>query len=274
MLISIDTEFDRRHTYRPILSIVQIKEEGKQPVIYDVKRTGNGDKDVNNNIQCCGDIKSSEEDLKYLVDLLSNKDNIKIIHASSQDIEAIYSHFKFVIKNVFDTQIGAKYLGFGYEIGYAKAVELFCDKEIVKEKRLQNSHWLKRPLTKEQIFYAKQDVEFLEHIYNKMNLLFKDKPEEYEKFCNECNNLVSEKKYKFNPYYVWQKNKHKIKFTKNYELIKKLFFEREKQASYHNLSREFVWKLKDLVMFAETKDKMFLQSINFRVPQDVFLRYI
>ena len=45
MLLSIDTEFERRHTYRPILSIVQIKEEGKDAVIYDVLK--NRDKNEN-----------------------------------------------------------------------------------------------------------------------------------------------------------------------------------------------------------------------------------
>ena len=78
MLLSIDTEFERRHTYRPILSIVQIKEEGKDAVIYDVLKKR--DKNENKRYYEQADIKTSVEDIQYLQYLLSNDNNIKIIH--------------------------------------------------------------------------------------------------------------------------------------------------------------------------------------------------
>lgn len=248
MLISIDTEFERRRTYRPVLSIVQVKEEGKDAVIYDVRADKNKTDNKTNDIE---DIRCSEYALQHLVDILSNDDNIKIIHACKQDMEAIYSHFHIVMKNVFDTQIAGKYLGFGNEIGYAKLVNLVCHKEIVKEKRLQHSNWLKRPLTNEQIVYAKQDVEFLQQIYNEMIAMFNKNQTAYQQFQQECKELEDEKYYKFNPELVWQKYKRKIGYTKNYYLIKKLFFEREKKAYQRNLPREFVWKFDDLVRYAE-----------------------
>ena len=110
MLISIDTEFERRRTYRPVLSIVQVKEEGEDAVIYDVREEKNND----NNIDGTVDIKTSNGDLQHLKNILSEENNVKIIHSCRQDMEAIYSHFHFVMKNVFDTQIAAKYLGFGW----------------------------------------------------------------------------------------------------------------------------------------------------------------
>ena len=252
MLLSIDTEFERRHTYRPILSIVQIKEEGKDAVIYDVLK--NRDKKENIRYDERTDIKTSVEDIQYLKYLLSNDDNIKIIHACKQDMEAIYYRFNIVMKNIFDTQVAGKYLGFGNEIGYAKLVNLVCHKDIVKEKRLQHSNWLKRPLTGEQIVYAKQDVEFLQPIYNELITMFNDDQTAYQQFQQECKKLEDEKYYKFNPALVWQRYKHKIGYTKNYSLIKQLFFEREKQAYRRNLPREFVCKFEDLVRFAKKND--------------------
>ena len=168
MVIALDTEFQRTHTYRPILSIVQIKKEGEEPLIYDVLD------------------KKDNKDIKELISLLSDNEIVKIIHASKQDIEAIYSRFNIVIKNIFDTQIGAKCLGYGNEIGYKNAVKLFLGKEIIKEKTLQNSKWLKRPLTKDQIIYAKQDVEYLHEIYKKMMEYFKNDKNKYEQFITAC----------------------------------------------------------------------------------------
>ena len=249
MVIALDTEFQRTHTYRPILSIVQIKKEGEEPLIYDVLD------------------KKDNKDIEELISLLSNDEIVKIIHASKQDIEAIYSRFHIVIKNIFDTQIGAKCLGYGNEIGYKNAVKLFLGKEIIKEKTLQNSKWLKRPLTKDQIIYAKQDVEYLHEIYKKMMEYFKNDKNKYEQFITACKSIENDKNYKFNPYYIWQKNKHKIGFSMYYNEIKRLFIEREKLAFKYNLPREFVWKMKDLILFAETKDKIFLNSVHNKVDK-------
>ena len=253
MVIALDTEFQRTHTYRPILSIVQIKKEIEEPHIYDVLDKKNK--------------KDNNADIEELISLLGDNSIVKIIHASKQDIEAIYSRFHIVIKNIFDTQIGAKYLGYGNEIGYKNAVKLFVGKDIIKEKTLQNSKWLKRPLTKEQIIYAKQDVEYLHEIYKKMIAYFKNDKNKYEQFITECKSIENDKNYKFNPYYIWQKNKHKIGFSIYYNEIKRLFIEREKLAFKYNLPREFVWKMNDLMLFAKTKDTNLLNSIHRKVDK-------
>ena len=193
MLISIDTEFERRNTYRPILSIVQVKEEGNKAVIYDVRRNKLPYIEMVNYSNEY--IKTSNDDIEYLKNILSDKNNIKIIHASRQDIEAVYCCLKIIMKNVFDTQIAAKCLGFGNELGYTKLVQIVCGKEITKEKRLQHSNWLKRPLSIEQIFYAKQDVEYLEQIYFKLNEMFKNDKQSFEKFKQECKEIEDEKYY-------------------------------------------------------------------------------
>ena len=52
-----------------------------------------------------------------------------------------------------------------------------------------------------------------------------------------------------------------------YNEIKRLFIEREKLAFKYNLPREFVWKMKDLILFAETKDKIFLNSVHKKVDK-------
>ena len=250
-IIAIDTEFERKRTYRPILSIVQIKVEKEEVKIYDVFKVDN-------------------EKLVDLIELLSNDDNIKIIHSARQDIEAIYYRFHIAIKNVFDTQIAEKCLYGKNEIGYAELVKKYCNVNIVKEKKLQNSNWLKRPLTEQQIVYAKQDVEYLYDVYIKMNSIFQDKKEYYDKFKSECAILENEDTYCFNPQHFWQKIKHKFGYIKNYKLCYDLFILREKLAFSLNLPREFVIKTHDLFNFSETGNIEFLKT-HHRVDKNKFI---
>lgn len=251
-IIALDTEFERYNTYRPVLSLVQVKEDNSDAIIYDVLN------------------KQNKIDLSYLQSLLRDKSIVKIIHSCRQDMEAIYCQFGITMKNIFDTQIAYKILHKENEIGYASLVKHYCNIEIMKEKRLQKSHWLKRPLTQEQIFYAKQDVEYLHNIYDKMIIEFQEKPELYKQFQVECKFYENENLYKFNPEFVWQKFKHKIKWTSHFGLIRELFFLREKIANSVNLPREFVLKFTNLVFFAETKDIKYLQT-HKKVDKSVFI---
>ncbi len=253
-IIAIDTEFNRTHTYRPILSIIQIKINDEEPIIYDVYGKKN-------------------ENLKDLIEILSDKNAIKIIHSAHNDIEAIFCRFNIIINNVFDTQIGYKIIkNDKSEISYSSLVEYFCEKKIIKNKLLQKSNWLKRPLTNEQIIYAKQDVIYLHDIYNKMMSFFKENKEKYAQFSNECLLLENKEKYEFNPIKVWQKIKHKYINDIDYKLIEKLIFSREILAYKANIPREFAIKTKYLIDFAKTGDKeILLNNIHRKIDSNTFI---
>ena len=68
-------------------------------------------------------------------------------------------HFKISVRNIFDTQIAALFLGYNDAPGYEKLVNHYLDKQINKD--MQYSDWLERPLSKKQLEYALADVEFL-----------------------------------------------------------------------------------------------------------------
>ena len=250
-VVAIDTEFERRHTYRPILSIIQIKEENKDPVIYDV-------------------YKQKNENLKKLLEILSNDDIVKVIHAARQDIEAIFYRFHLSIRNVFDTQIGFKIIKHENEIGYLKLVEEMCGKSITKEKALQKSNWLKRPLSENQILYAKQDVLYLHEVYYKMMNFFLDYADKYNEFKNECLYLEDKRNYAFNPMHIWQKIKCNFVNNVNYKLIKELIISREKLAYKANVPREFAIKTEYLINFAKTGDISMLKT-HKKVNKQVFI---
>ena len=255
-IVAIDTEFERRHTYRPILSIVQICKPQEQPKVYDVFKTPN-------------------EKIAELIEVLSNNNIVKIIHSAKQDIEAIYYRFRgLAIKNVFDTQLANHVLTGENEIGYGELVKKYCNIDIVKEKKLQKSNWLKRPLTNEQIFYAKQDVKYLVDIYNKMLTKFKESSNKYAIFEKESIKLVDENRYKYSPNKYWFKIKQNIsKKDKNYLLIKSLFILREKLAFKFNLPREKVITNNDLRHFAITKDLSTLKT-NRKIDKSCFIQLV
>ncbi|MBQ7536587.1 MAG: hypothetical protein IJT14_00520 [Rickettsiales bacterium] len=252
-VIALDTEFDRRTTYRPTLSIVQVKcGAQEEPKIYDV--LGHSD------------------DLNELMELLRDDEIVKVIHAARQDFECIYCQFGITMHNVFDTQIAAKHLGFGDEIGYAQMVKEFCDKKIVKEHKLQVSDWLKRPLTQKQIFYAKQDVEYLHLAYERMQEHFLTDSKLYEDFLKECQAMENDSLYRFNPLTVWEKMHNKFRIVVDQSFARDLFITREREANIHNLPREFVLTNKDLILFANTKNKNILQKLHKKVSAKPFLQ--
>lgn len=254
-VVAIDTEFERRKTYRPILSIVQLKKNNDETIIYDVYRHKN-------------------KDLTDLIEILRNNNVVKIIHSARQDVEAIFYRFNIAMKNIFDTQLAYKYLKFNQkknaEIGYSTLVKEFCNIDINKSKTLQKSNWLKRPLTEQQLKYAKLDVEYLYEIYLKMNNLFDKTGNDYKQFMAECRILENESNYTFNPKLFWHKISHKFRNYPNYHFIQKLFLLREKLAFKANIPREFVISHSDLINFAQTGNIQDLKT-HFRIDKKPFL---
>ncbi len=143
-LIAIDTEFVRRDTYYPILSIIQIA--------------------FNNNfyiIDCLSGI-----DISDLLEILANDQLIKIIHSSSQDLQ-ILNHISnssiAITHGVEDTQIMANFAGLGFNIGYSNLIAKTLNHVIDKKQQL--SDWKRRPLNQKQIDYAFLDVKYLEEVH-------------------------------------------------------------------------------------------------------------
>ncbi len=244
-IIAFDTEFERRRTYLPILSIIQIKENNKI-IIADCFKDENS------------------ELLKRIKELLENESAIKIIHSASQDMEAIYWYFKIIPKNIFDTQIAAKYLfknEASSQMGYNTLLKKILNIEINKD--LQKSNWLKRPLSEEQIKYAKEDVEYLIEVFNyfKLNLSL----EEMKQIFEESKKLTDVNLYAFSPDNFWNKNKYyKLKLPlENIDKLKKLMNWREKKAFYKNLPRQFIIPNQILVAIVSGRIEEYENSRSF-----------
>ena len=141
LAVGIDTEFMRRSSYWPILSLIQISD---------------------GNITALVDMISTNIDFTILNDLFENPSLTKLFHSGEQDLEILWSNGA-IVNNIFDTQIASMFSGYKAQIAYSELVELSLGKHINKNQ--QNSNWIARPLKKSQILYAAQDVEFLPKLH-------------------------------------------------------------------------------------------------------------
>jgi len=215
-----DTEFERRSTYKAIISIV---------VIFDGKNIGV--------IDCL----EKKINFKKIFKFLNKKKNTLIIHSSRQDLEIFLSIVKKILFNIFDTQIAALFNGYKETPSYKKLVQDFCRVNI--DKSLQKENWLKRPIGKERINYLINDVYYLRIIFNKLNnkLIKKNKLKSFNKFIKREIYKISHEDYP-----VIFKKKLGNNILNNKKFIKIISL-RNKIAQKINLPKNWVFSDKDIV---------------------------
>ena len=215
-----DTEFERRSTYKAIISIV---------VIFDGKNIGV--------IDCL----EKKINFKKIFKFLNKKKNILIIHSSRQDLEIFLSIVKKILFSIFDTQIAALFNGYKETPSYKKLVQDFCRINI--DKSLQKENWLKRPISEERINYLINDVYYLRIIFNKLNnkLIKKNKLKSFNK-------LIKREVYKISheDYPVIFKKKLGNNILNNKKFIKIISL-RNKIAQKINLPKNWVFSDKDII---------------------------
>ncbi len=140
--IALDTEFMRVNTFYPQAALFQIATTDKCFLIDPLPIS----------------------DFSPLVELLENPEIIKIMHACSEDLEVFNTFLKCQSRAIYDTQIGAAFLGYGLSIGYKNLMDTLFDVDLPKGE--QRSDWLQRPLTDKQLSYAAQDVTYLIEVYH------------------------------------------------------------------------------------------------------------
>ncbi len=215
-----DTEFERRSTYKAIISIV---------VIFDGKNIGV--------IDCL----EKKINFKKIFKFLNKKKNTLIIHSSRQDLEIFLSIVKKILFSIFDTQIAALFNGYKETPSYKKLVQDFCRINI--DKSLQKENWLKRPIGEERINYLINDVYYLRIIFNKLNnkLIKKNKLKSFNK-------LIKREVYKISheDYPVIFKKKLGNNILNNKKFIKIISL-RNKIAQKINLPKNWVFSDKDII---------------------------
>jgi len=133
--IGVDTEFMRERTYFAQLCLTQISTPDE--------------------IWCVDPLSDHPQDA-FWKEMLTHD---WVVHSARQDIEVIYQLAGAMPESIFDTQVAAGLLGFPAQVGYAGLVKELFDVEIHKSHT--RADWTKRPLRKEYLEYAAEDVEYL-----------------------------------------------------------------------------------------------------------------
>ena len=220
---AIDTEFMRERTYWPILCLIQAAADGIEAII---------------------DPLAEGLDLSPFLEVLTNKDVVKVFHAARQDLEIFYQLIKDVPAPLFDSQIAAMACGFGDQIGYEPLMRGLLGASIDKGSRFTD--WSRRPLTDAQLSYALSDVTHLRDAYPL--LLEKLSNQERTHWVEaEMEALHDPNLYHVQPDRAWKRLKLRSVRPKELGPVMKLAEWREKEAQTRDVPRSRI--LKDEAIF-------------------------
>jgi ribonuclease D len=164
--LAIDTESNSFHAYYERICLIQISTTERDYIIDPLA------------------LKS----IQPLKSLLANPRIEKIFHAASNDVSGLRRDFRFDINNLFDTALACKMLGYK-QLGLAAVLEQYFGVQL--NKKWQRHNWSKRPLTDEQINYARLDTHYLiplrRLLANELNAgeLWEQAQEIFHKACSQ-----------------------------------------------------------------------------------------
>ncbi|KAA3615151.1 MAG: ribonuclease D [Planctomycetota bacterium] len=105
------------------------------------------------------------EALREVNSLLADPDVVKIFHAAEYDLMLLNKDLGAEVRGLFDTQVAMTFLEKG-KTGLAALIEKHYGFSLSKKE--QRSNWGKRPLTEEQVAYARIDTHFLPDLYDRL----------------------------------------------------------------------------------------------------------
>src|SRR4051794_15574720 len=91
-----------------------------------------------------------------LAEVLADPEVEIVLHAGRQDVAILRRTWKTSVTNLFDTQIAAGFAGFSAQAGYGSLLADLLDVHLAKSAGF--TRWDLRPLTTEQVGYARDDV--------------------------------------------------------------------------------------------------------------------
>ena len=226
-VLAVDTEFIREKSYYSKLCLIQIASDTQ--------------------IACIDPL--AIKNIDPLLDVLYDRNKLKLMHAARQDLEIFYFMRGELPQPIFDTQIAATVLGHGDQIGYSTLIETFSG--IKLDKAHARTDWQQRPLQPAQLQYAADDVRYLIQAYP----LIRDKllelgrmewlDEDFSALCQASLYEIDEDK-------LWQRvSGHQRIKGKQLAILKQLAIWREQQAKKSDRPRK--WIMSDDLLIAMAK---------------------
>lgn len=143
--LALDTEFVGEDSFVPRLELIQVATESTAAVI-DFP------------------VLQAQGPLDALWEIVCDEKVEKVVHAGRQDLDLFAAHAGQIPRPFFDTQIAAAMVGYGAQVAYANLVQRLHGTKLAKAHTFTN--WSARPLSRDQIAYALEDVQFLLSIHS------------------------------------------------------------------------------------------------------------
>jgi ribonuclease D len=139
--IALDTEFMGEGRYRTLLCLIQLAvaeepDAGERIVLVDAL--------------------AEELDAQPLAEVLADPAVQVVVHAGRQDIALLRRRLGTDVTNVFDTQVAAGFAGLGAQSSYESLLADMLGLRVAKSASF--TRWDARPLSPEQLAYAREDV--------------------------------------------------------------------------------------------------------------------
>jgi ribonuclease D len=245
--IGIDTEFVRERTFFPHVGLIQVS---SRDAIYLIDPL-------------------AIDDATALKGVLESESTVKIFHSCTEDLESLHYHCGAKTRSVFDTQVGAAFCGYGYQIGYQALVERVFGIAIAKEQT--RSNWLKRPLSDAQLVYAAQDVRHLIPLWSHMTRELHQMGR-LEWACEDCCQNAQPERYVADPdsYYLKFKIARQLS-PRNLAVLRNVCAWRERESMRRDLPRARILSDKNLRLVVRNKPRSLreLAKLNIMRPAEI-----
>jgi ribonuclease D len=135
-VVAIDTESNSLHAYRERVCLIQLSTPAADYIVDPLKLP----------------------DLAPLAPFFANPSQEKVFHAAEYDLICLKRDYAFEFTNIFDTMSAARTLGWP-QVGLAAILGTTFG--VTLNKKYQRADWKRRPLTPEQLDYARLDTHYL-----------------------------------------------------------------------------------------------------------------
>jgi ribonuclease D len=141
--IAVDTESNSLYAYQERVCLIQFSVPGEDYLVDPL----------------------ALDDLSALGPLLISAEIEKVFHAAEYDVMVLHRDYGFQINRLFDTMVASRIVGWN-RYGLASLLEEHFG--VQTDKRMQRTNWGRRPLTEDQIEYARIDTHYLLALRDKL----------------------------------------------------------------------------------------------------------
>jgi len=135
-VVAIDTESNSLHAYRERVCLIQFSTPAADYIVDPIQLA----------------------DLEPLAPFFANPSQQKVFHAAEYDLICLRRDYRFACTNIFDTMSAARTLGWP-QVGLAAILDSHFG--VTLNKKYQRADWKRRPLSPEQLDYARLDTHYL-----------------------------------------------------------------------------------------------------------------